>query len=432
MVDHDKSAGWDEETSRRSKSERKPRFSLKGYDFAELDVQTETLCIGEQEGTSVVPQTKASETMMTEQFENIEEETKDFPPESALPVKKAHTSVSELLEDLQGRSGSSVRTSSSLHRHVPNIVIRGKEGTSRVPPTKASETMMAELFENIEEEAQDLPVEFALPAKKAHTSVSELLEDLQGRSGSSVRTSSSLHRLIPNIASREQEVSSGVPPIKASQTSIAELLENIKEETEDLTSEIARPTKKANMSVAELLEDLQGRSGSSAGTASSLHQHTRAKDRKLKLPTSEKKPLAILGDRGLDSEDPLEHVIDETSSEEEEVIQKHLTLVNKDVKRQTMTDLFQEAFNPTNLEGTMLPTRSTGAGYYGRMQQIMQMEKDKHAEFLRQYNRDKGDSNGITVQITSRSLEGKLTVCRCLFQEKTDHYKRSINRPCNG
>ncbi|KAL6634415.1 hypothetical protein ACP70R_027086 [Stipagrostis hirtigluma subsp. patula] len=365
--------------------------------------------------------------MLTEGSENIEEETKDFPPESALPAKKAHTSVSELLEDLQGRSGSSVRTSSSGQK------------ASGVPPTKASETMMAELFENIKEEAEDLPVELALPAKKAHTSVSGLLEGLQGRSGSYARASSSLHRLVPNTAIREQEVSSGAPPTKASQTSIAELLENMKEETEDLPSELGRATKKANMSVAELLEDLQGRSGS-ARTASSLHQHTRAKDRKLKLPTSEKKPIAILGDRSLDSEDPLEHVIDETSSEEEEVIQKHLTLVNKDVKRQTMTDLFQEAFNPTNMEGTMLPTRSTGAGYYGRMQQAMQMEKDKHAEFLRQYNRDKevvklpftGDSNGITVQITSRSLEGKLTVCRCLFQEKTHHYKRSIKRPCHG
>jgi len=99
--------------------------------------------------------------------------------------------------------------------------------------------------------------------------------------------------------------------------------------------------------------------------------------------------------------------------------------VNKDVKQQTMADLFQEVFNPTNTEVAMLPLRSTGAGYHGRMQQIMQMEKDRHAEFLRQFNIEQGDSKGIIVQIVSRSLEGKLTVCCCLFQEKSNSTIRS-------
>ncbi|XP_062222226.1 uncharacterized protein LOC133921396 isoform X2 [Phragmites australis] len=365
MEDQDKSDGWDEVleeadelacvhkdplstsllssgTKRRSKSEKKPTFSIRGYGFVALDVKTENSCLGEQEGTSGVPPTKASETMVAERLENIEEETEDLPQEFVIPTKKANTSVSELLEDLQGRSGSSVRTQSSLNQHTPNIGIR------------------------------------------------------------------------------EQEASSGAPSTKASQTLKAELLGNIKDETEDPTSEFARPTKKANISVAELLEDLQGRSDSSIGTASLLHQHIRAKDWKPKPPASGKKTLAILGERSLVSEDPLEHVIDGSSSEEEEVIQNYLTLVNKDVKRQTMTDLFQEVFNPINMEGTMLPMRSTGVGYYGRMQQIMQMEKDRHAEFLKQYNR--GDSKGITVQIMSRSLEGKLTVCRCLFQEMSNHF----------
>lgn len=221
----------------------------------------------------------------------------------------------------------------------------------------------------------------------------------------------------------EQEVSSGMPPTKASQTMMAELLENMNEETEDLPSEFARPIKKANISIAELLEDLQDRSGSSVGTPFSLHQHTRAKEGKPKVPTSGKKILALLGQRSLDGEDPLEHVIGETSSEEEDIVQNHLTLVNKDVKGQTMADLFQEAFNAAIMEGTALPMRSNGAGYYGRMQQIMQMEKDRHAEFLRQYNREQdylGDSKGVTVQILSRSLEGKLTVCHCLFKEKSN------------
>jgi len=73
--------------------------------------------------------------------------------------------------------------------------------------------------------------------------------------------------------------------------------------------------------------------------------------------------------------------------------------VNKDVKQQTMADLFQEVFNPTNTEVAMLPLRSTGAGYHGRMQQIMQMEKDRHAEFLRQFNIEQGCLGGATLVV---------------------------------
>uniref|UniRef100_A0A804N473 PPIase cyclophilin-type domain-containing protein n=1 Tax=Zea mays TaxID=4577 RepID=A0A804N473_MAIZE len=101
------------------------------------------------------------------------------------------------------------------------------------------------------------------------------------------------------------------------------------------------------------------------------------------------------GDRSIDSEDPLEHVIDGTSSEEEDATQNHLSLVNKDENQQTMADLFQEVFNPTNMDGAMKSMRSTGAGNYGRMQQIMQMEKDWHVEFLRQYSREHNYSGGV-------------------------------------
>ncbi|RCV08032.1 hypothetical protein SETIT_1G293500v2 [Setaria italica] len=360
MEDKDKSDGWDEDLeeadelacvqkypvstsflasgiSRRNKSEKKPRFSIRGHDFVPYDVKTEILHIRGHEGTYGVPSTKLSQTMVAERLENIEEESEDLTPELPLHTKKANTSVSELLEDLQGRSGSSVRKPYMLQQHTLNI--------------------------------------------------------------------------------REQEVSSRVPPAKASQALMAERFGNSKEETEDLPSEFAHPMKKANLSVAELLEDLQGRSSSPVGAAS-LRRHTGAKD----WTASEKKTLAILGE-SIDSEDPLEHITDGTSSEEEDVTENHLALVNKDVKHQTMADLFQEVFDPSNLEVAMLPMRSTGAGYHGRMQQIMQMEKDRHAEFLRQFNIEKGylgDSKGITVQIMSRSLEGKLTVCHCLFQEKNN------------
>ncbi|CAN6246369.1 unnamed protein product [Urochloa humidicola] len=370
MDDKDKSDGWDEDfeeadevacvhkdpvstsflvsgISRRIKSEKKPRFSIRAHGIVPYDVKTEILHIAAHEGTSGVPSTKFSQTMVAERLENIEEESEDLTPEFPTQTKKANTSVSELLEDLQGRSGSSVRKPSMLQQHMLNI--------------------------------------------------------------------------------REQEVSSRVPRAKASQALMTERFGNSKQETEDLPAEFAHPTKKANLSVAELIEDLQGRSSSSVGT-SSLHQHTRAKDWKPKLPVSEKKTLAILGERSSDSDDPLERITDGTSSEEEDVTENHLALANKDVKQQTMADLFQEVFDPSSMEVAMLPMRSTGAGYHGRMLQIMQMEKDRHAEFLRQFNMEQvylDDSKGITVQIMSRSLEGKLAVCQCLFQEKSNSTIRS-------
>lgn len=95
-----------------SKSVKKPRFSLRGYDFVPLDVKTDNLCTGGQEGTSAVPSTRASQTMVAERLENVEEQTEDLAPEFALPTKKENTSVSELLDNLQRRSGSVVRTPS--------------------------------------------------------------------------------------------------------------------------------------------------------------------------------------------------------------------------------------------------------------------------------------------------------------------------------
>ncbi|XP_047077824.1 uncharacterized protein LOC124688154 [Lolium rigidum] len=228
-----------------------------------------------------------------------------------------------------------------------------------------------------------------------------------------------------NLDDGEQEVSSGMPPAKALETMMAEQVENIDEEIEDLPSDFAHPTKNENISVAELLEDLQDRSGSSVRTPFPFHQHSRATEGKPKVPTSGNKTLALLGQSNLGKEEASQHVIGETSSEDEveDTVQHNLAMVTKYVKRKTMTDLFQEAFSATDMDVTALPMRSTGAGYYGRMQQILQMEKDRHVEFSRQCSKAPdylGNSKGLIVQILSRSLEGKLTVCLCLLKEKSN------------
>ncbi|CAM0944568.1 unnamed protein product [Alopecurus aequalis] len=316
----------------------------------------------------------------------------------------------------------SIRGSSFLASNVKsgNLYDGEQEILSGIPPTKALETMMDEQVENIDEEIEGLPSDFAHPTKNANISV-------ENKPRFSIRGSSFLASNVKNgnLYDGEQEISSGMPPTKALETMMAEQVENIDEEIEDLPSDFAHPTKNANISVAELLEDLQDRSGTSVRTPFPFHQRSRAKEGKPKVPTSGNKTLALLGQSNLDDEEPSQHVIGETSSEDEveDTVQHNLNMVTKDVKGKTMTDLFQEAFSATDMHVTAPPRRSTGAGYYGRMQQIMQMEKDRHVEFSRQCNKAPdylGGSKGVTVQILSRSLEGKLTVCLCLLKEKSN------------
>jgi hypothetical protein len=93
-----------------NKCDNKPRFSIRGSGFVASNVKSGNLDDGEQEVSSGMPPAKALETMMAEQVENIDEEIEDLPSDFAHPTKNENISVAELLEDLQDRSGSSVRT----------------------------------------------------------------------------------------------------------------------------------------------------------------------------------------------------------------------------------------------------------------------------------------------------------------------------------
>lgn len=59
-----------------------------------------------------------------------------------------------------------------------------------MPPTKASQALMDEPFENDNGQTEELPSELPCSIKRPKFSVAELLEDLQGRSGSYVETAS--------------------------------------------------------------------------------------------------------------------------------------------------------------------------------------------------------------------------------------------------
>ncbi|KAI3941334.1 hypothetical protein MKX01_004223 [Papaver californicum] len=98
-----------------------------------------------------------------------------------------------------------------------------------------------------------------------------------------------------------------------------------------------------------------------------------------------------LGDRTLDSEDPSEPMDDDTSSEDEAAKllihgQNQMRVATLESKGQTMSDIFHEAFNYTTGDdhGTRFSFLNHTGGFYSRLQQVMQTEKERHAEFLKQ------------------------------------------------
>ncbi|XP_078149334.1 kinetochore protein isoform X2 [Carex rostrata] len=205
-----------------------------------------------------------------------------------------------------------------------------------------------------------------------------------------------------------------------------DILEDINEEDDIVPYKLIPYERKEGPypSMAELLEGLQGNNG----TPSFLNSNVKDRDREEK-----KRILPNLGERTLgNEEDPPEYIADHSCSDEEVLNQNKLSLLPQQIEgqRQTMADLFQETFNASNETWPALAaTNPSGNNYHGRLLQVMQLEKERHAEFSRFFNAlhissskiDK--STAITVQIMSRSLEGRLTVCHCLFQLPLDDNK---------
>ncbi|PIA61531.1 hypothetical protein AQUCO_00300809v1 [Aquilegia coerulea] len=125
----------------------------------------------------------------------------------------------------------------------------------------------------------------------------------------------------------------------------------------------------------------------------------------------------------LDEGDPAEPMESPTSSDEEAAkpqlqVDDECQLKASEVNGQTMADRFLEALNAAavNDDGMPFATRKqTGIGYYGRLQQVMQTEKERHMKFLNQSQAGLGrdDVRCIDVKILSKYLDAKLTVCQC-------------------
>ncbi|XP_020089546.1 uncharacterized protein LOC109711064 isoform X1 [Ananas comosus] len=215
-----------------------------------------------------------------------------------------------------------------------------------------------------------------------------------------------------------------------------EMFENVDEEIDEHPLEsVTAEMRGALPSMAEMLEDLQEKNGISNRSLSLLLHNVKMKEKKT---TSFGRTIVLnLGDRDIDDDDPLEYVDGEASAEDEVILnidvdQQDLNLASQKIRGQTMTDLFQDAFTASALEEPMVQAaKFSGAGYYGRLQRVMQIEKDRHLEFLKQSRGGQSSSNdfrGFTVQILSRCLEGKLTVCHCSFEEDTE-YSSGVKGP---
>ncbi|XP_074592073.1 uncharacterized protein LOC141847865 isoform X3 [Curcuma longa] len=170
-------------------------------------------------------------------------------------------------------------------------------------------------------------------------------------------------------------------------------------------------------SMAELLEDLTKNGQATEALDVKLLKNARLKE--IKTPYSGR-TVSNLGSRFLDNEDPLEFMGCGTSSEDEEWNHNHSSFPMESIKQHTMGDLFQETFN-VSAEGSpsLSKKRSTGSSYYGRVQQVIQIERERHLELLKQPQTAQSLHNdlSIMVQIITRFLEAKLTVCHCLFLE---------------
>ncbi|TYH57472.1 hypothetical protein ES332_D08G091700v1 [Gossypium tomentosum] len=202
--------------------------------------------------------------------------------------------------------------------------------------------------------------------------------------------------------------------------SIAEVLEDFNGEEENQL-EIVPADVEAHghgfieHSMAELLDDLQDNTSLLRGN---FKMHSRARGKRVQAAL--KRSICSLGDRTIESED-LNEPFSGGSSSNDEADYQNLKLATPEIKKPTISDKFQEALGATSLtvEGIFIPRPGAfSTGLFGKLQQVMQQEKETDTHFLMKLQNGasfKNEPSGITVNIVSRYLDAKLTVCYCSF-----------------
>ncbi|KAB2016310.1 hypothetical protein ERO13_D08G084100v2 [Gossypium hirsutum] len=202
--------------------------------------------------------------------------------------------------------------------------------------------------------------------------------------------------------------------------SIAEVLEDFNGEEENQL-EIVPADVEAHghgfieHSMAELLDDLQDNTSLLRGN---FKMHSRARGKRVQAAL--KRSICSLGDRTIESED-LNEPFSGGSSSNDEADYQNLKLATPKIKKPTISDKFQEALGATSLtvEGIFIPRPGAfSTGLFGKLQQVMQQEKETDTHFLMKLQNGasfKNEPSCITVNIVSRYLDAKLTVCYCSF-----------------
>ncbi|WCJ21376.1 hypothetical protein M5689_003534 [Euphorbia peplus] len=196
----------------------------------------------------------------------------------------------------------------------------------------------------------------------------------------------------------------------------AEFSENLDTEKEKESNVLPAKVKasRAGLSkypMAELLNDLQERNMPPGGNSKMLRT-TRRKKAKFVLNRS----TSPGGDAIVENEDQPELVLAGLSGCNE-------------IKRQTMADRFHEAFAGTsfsNVESLVTTPKLSGIGLFGKLQQVMQGEKERDADFMTKSLMGAGCNDAphsIVVKILSRYLEAKLIVCQCFVGEHIEGFQ---------
>lgn len=186
-------------------------------------------------------------------------------------------------------------------------------------------------------------------------------------------------------------------------------------------------------SMTELLDGLQDRNVQLRGNPK-MFRRTRGKKRAQLMG---KKNISLLGDRNIDDEEKPEQVITGSSSDDE-ANYANLNLANPEMKGQSVADRFQEALAATSLsnDGALVTAaKLSGIGLFGKLQQVMQSEKERDTDFLKKIQmgaspNDKSRCN--VVKILSIYLEAKLSVCRCLFGSNIEGSQKLVDKEREG
>ncbi|KAH7682693.1 hypothetical protein IHE45_05G138600 [Dioscorea alata] len=211
---------------------------------------------------------------------------------------------------------------------------------------------------------------------------------------------------------------------ETNENSMSELLGDLQEEKTQLLDKFISHKPIAAPSMAELLEGLQENNHHFLGASNLFLQNDRPKGRRRNYIAG-KKTTCTLGPRILDDEDPPEFVDDRMSSDDEDNYNDDIRYTTHPVKGQTMADLFQEAFSTAASDEPVVERscRQPRVEFHQRLQRVMQTEKEISMEFLKRMQEGwvpRYESKFMDVQILSRVLEAKLTVCWCLLGENIE------------